>query len=106
MNIKFYYLYRDASNYKNYNEIIFQNSDSIDLKLIEMNLKKLFIDSQYFEAKAILIPELYFESKNIDDHDWHEFLQLETTTESVTDSNQRSIIDFINDVDLWRSKIA
>lgn len=106
MNIKIFYLYRDASNYKNFNEIIFSNSDLIDLKYIAINLRKYFIDSQYFEAKAIFIPELYFENMNHDDHGWHEYIKSEITNEAVNDVKQRSIIDFINDIESWSMKLS
>jgi hypothetical protein len=105
MNIKFSYLYRDASNYKNYNTIIFSNPNCHKLEKVELDIKNNLIDNAYFEAIKILIPELFFETQNVDDHDWHEFIQLENTTENITDLKKRTIDIFIQDIMSYHKNI-
>ena len=101
MNIKFNYLYRDASNYKNYNSIIFSNSENLSITDIEKMITSNLIDQQFFVASKINIPEIFLSSEygfNEDDHSWHEFESLEETDEAVTDELNRNISDFVNEL--------
>ena len=96
MNIKFCYLYRDGANYKNFNEIIFSNPNSINyLKIKKLVLKKL-IDDKWFYCKEWNLPDMHFKECINDaeiDVDWHEFEAIELTADDVTEQN--SIEDFL-----------
>lgn len=96
MNIKFCYLYRDGANYKNFNEIIFSNPNSINyLKIKKLVLKKL-IDDKWFYCKEWNLPDIHFKEFINDaeiDVDWHEFEAIELTADDVTEQN--SIEDFL-----------
>ena len=83
-NIKLNYLYRDASNYKNYGSVIFSNTNGIPIKQIELALRNTLIDGEYFIANKWNIPELFFEEYNSDDHEFHEFYSIEITNELET----------------------
>jgi hypothetical protein len=96
MNIKFYYLYRDGANYKNFNEIIFSNPNDLKLNLIEEIIRKHLIDGQWFVSKEWNVPDLHFREFSWDseiDLDWHEFERVEETLDTVTQEN--SIEDFL-----------
>ena len=85
-NIKFAYLYRDAGNYKNYNEIIFDNPTYVSVEIFRTLIESKFIDKQWFYAKDLQLPELYFEEWDRElDHDLHEFESL-TFTNKVSNS--------------------
>ncbi|AWH84323.1 hypothetical protein HYN59_03970 [Flavobacterium album] len=83
MNLKFNYLYRDASNYKNYGSVIFSNPNSIPLILIENAVRGNLIDGEFFSSEDWQLPDLFFEVKNSDDHIWHEFESIEATNENL-----------------------
>jgi hypothetical protein len=80
-NIKFNYLYRDGSNYKNYTGIVFGNPNNLSLNQIEKIIKENLIDGEYFYTKKWDLPELFFEVSNSDDHEFHEFESIEYTEE-------------------------
>ncbi len=75
MNTKISYLYRDASNYKLFNEVIIEGSLKIE------QLKPFLFDEQFFVPEQLNIPRLQFEIQNEDDHDWHEIESLEDSNE-------------------------
>jgi len=76
--VVFEYLYRDASNYKSYGEILLQgkyNEDEITF------LTSHFESGIFFIPEAIDIPELRsqlykYGGPNSDDHDYHEFSSI------------------------------
>ena len=80
-NIKFNYLYRDASNYKQFGNIILSNPNNISIDLVTDIVRKNLIDGEFFEAGKWGVPSLFFDTKNEDDHEWHEFENFETTQE-------------------------
>ncbi|MBU1107337.1 MAG: hypothetical protein KKB51_11760 [Candidatus Riflebacteria bacterium] len=71
MNTRISYQYRDASNYKLFNEIVIAG----ELNFSE--LEPFLIDGQFFVPEELYIPRLSFENSNEDDHDWHEIIKLE-----------------------------
>ncbi len=106
-NIKFKYLYRDAGNYKSWGEVIFTNTEDFSLDQIEKRMKQAFEQEILFTADQINIDELYFETFNDDDHCYHEFYSVELTDEKGTDSLNRTIKKFIEQVEVesmhgWR----
>jgi len=80
-NIKFNYIYRDASNYKQYGSIFLSNPNNISVTLIENIIRKNLIDGEFFVANKWGVPPLFFDMKNEDDHEWHEFENIEITEE-------------------------
>ncbi|MCW4470637.1 hypothetical protein OGH69_16820 [Flavobacterium sp. MFBS3-15] len=83
MNIKLNYLYRDASNYKNYGSVVFSNSNHVSLRSIESAIRQNLIDSEYFVAEIWQLPSLFFSEQNKDDHIWHEYESVEFTYDNV-----------------------
>ena len=89
MNIKFNYLYRDGANYKNYNEVVFDNAKNLSIQSIETVIKENLIEGQWFIASDWNLPDMHFKDYPWDseiDHDWHGFDSLEQTTGSTTDN--------------------
>jgi len=86
-NIQLNYLYRDASNYKQYGSVVFGNDSNIAIDVISNIIIRNLIDGEYFIAEEWKVPTLYFEDKNEDDHQWHEFESLELTNTKVCSSD-------------------
>jgi hypothetical protein len=87
MNIKFAYLYRDASNYKQYNEVVFANPNELPLEQIQRIITSNLIDGSWFIAKDWHLPDMHFKEYDWDDetdYDWHEFSGIEKTTDPAT----------------------
>jgi hypothetical protein len=109
-NIKFVYLYRDGANYKSWDDVIFTNPDQLTLEEIEDRLVSAFLPDKLFVAHQISISEkfLFLERKFTKfDHCYHEFDSVEFCKEKSTDDLNRSITDFLKDVELisqqdWR----
>ena len=101
-NVKMIYLYRDASNYKAWGEIIFRNPDKLNLIEIEERLRSSFDCHEFFVASQVSIPEVFLflhDRFTEDDHFFHEFHAVEFTTEQHTDSCGRSIKTFVEQVE-------
>jgi hypothetical protein len=75
--ITFNYLYRDSSNYKNFGSVDFSNPDKLSIEEIEAIIKLKLIDGEFFVAEDWGLPTLYFDEWTEDDHNWHEFLNIE-----------------------------
>ena len=73
MNTYFSYLYRDASNYKEYNEVILFGSLRLDQLLPFLKDKTFFIPSE------IGLVDLQGCDWSSDDHIWHEIENIEST---------------------------
>ncbi len=85
MNIKLSYLYRDASNYKQYNQVVFANPMELPLQQIQAIITSKLIDGSWFIAKDWNLPDLHFKEYDWDDetdHHWHELESIEETTEA------------------------
>jgi len=80
-NIKINYLYRDASNYKQFGSIVFTNNSGLGLNHVEKILRGRLIDGEYFSALQWGFPELFFHTSTADDHEWHEWWGIEFTDE-------------------------
>ncbi len=96
MNLKFCYLYRDGANYKNFNEIIFSNPNTLSPNKVEEVIRKHLIDGQWFVPKEWKVADMHFTEYDWDsdiDHEWHEFEKIEETLEKATEEN--SIEDFL-----------
>ena len=102
-NIKFNYLYRDGSNYKSWGEVVFSNPELIALSEIEAKLVDAFSPDKLFIASQISIPEkfLFVDGQFTKyDHCYHEFDRVEICEENLTDNSNRSITDFLKDVEM------
>ncbi len=98
MNISFEYLYRDAANYKNWGEVVFETaSDTLDLEDLDKRIRNALIDGEYFVAEVALIPTLYFSGdKSSSDHGWHEFHGITQTEEISPDRiNIETLIELL-----------
>jgi hypothetical protein len=83
VNIKYNYIYRDYSNYKNFNSVIFANPNNVPIQEVEKLIRENLIDGEFFNAQEVGLPLLFFDDKTEDDHQWHEFESLETTNETI-----------------------
>lgn len=82
LNIKYNYLYRDGSNYKQFGFQIFQNTDQLTLQEFERLIKSKLIDGEYFYAAGWKLSDLHFNMwDDKTDHTFHEFESIEYTDE-------------------------
>ena len=82
MNLKFYYIYRDFTNYKKHNEIIFSNPNNKPVEEVQAFIKDHLLDGQWFYSSEWKVPDLHFEGWDAEtDHFLHEFGSLTETTE-------------------------
>ena len=80
-NISFQYRYRDGSNGKNYGEVVFANSDNIEIQKAKAIIASKLIDETYFYAREWKLKNLYFGIYDDEiDPTWHEFICIEPTT--------------------------
>lgn len=100
--IRFCYLYRDGSNYKSWGEVIFSNPENLSTINITGKLLHAFLPDKQFIASQVSIPEKFlFASGNYtdSDHCYHEFDCIEVCEASPTDKLERSIADFLRDIE-------
>lgn len=101
VNIRFNYLYRDASNFKKWASVIFANPDSLSIDDITGSLRSNFLPDQLFVAHQIRVPQAFLFMEyplTIDDHCFHEFHSVEPTSEATNDMFDRSILAFAVEV--------
>lgn len=90
-NTSFSYLYRDAGNYKQHGEVVFRGTFT---PAQEKALKAALEDGEFFNAKAVGVPEVFFDNCGEDDHGWHEFGGLSGTDSKPTD--KRKFTEFLD----------
>lgn len=105
-NIRFCYLYRDASNYKQHGEAVFTNHTRMSLDEVEKQIRACLKDGKYFIAQQVNMEERFFDALCEDDHPWHEFSRVEATTEPAFDPEhwneykcKRDITEFIAELE-------
>ena len=106
MNIKFSYLYRDASNYKQFNEVVFSNSNEIPLEKIDLFIRANLISGFWLMPKDWNLPDLHFKEYQWDDnldHGWHEFESVQITEEMAHQG--RSIEEFLRKILISKFKL-
>ena len=100
LNSRFEYLYRDASNYKTWGSVAFAGRVTDDFT---RRLLRALESSEFLIADQVRVPELFLGLRDWpleqDDHCWHEFSAIESTTEAADDSHGRTIDDFIAEVE-------
>ena len=77
--VRIEYQYRDADNYKSWNELFFSNPRNLTIESIERNIKKTLIDEMWFVADQVQIPELFPFRKHqatVADHCLHELVSV------------------------------
>ena len=84
-NIRFGYLYRDASNYKQHGEVILSNETLLAIEEIDQQIRSHLSDGSFFIARQLQLEERFFAVVTEDDHPWHEFVQAEATPDPVFD---------------------
>jgi len=102
-NIRFSYLYRDGSNYKAWGEVIFSNPENLIISEIETRLLNAFLPDKLFIANQISISEKFLflgGDFTHNDHCYHEFDCIEVCEEGPTDALERSVNDFLQDVEI------
>lgn len=98
MNVRFKYMYRDASNYKQHGDAVFRNSDFLSLDEIEKQIRAYLQDGEYFIARQVHIEECFFDAMHDDDHPWHEFSGVENTTQLPFDPDHANRTGYFRDV--------
>jgi hypothetical protein len=78
LNTKFGYFYRDACNYKTYNEVVLEG------KLEKIFLKQFLFEGTFFVPSEIGLPDLQSFPLKVYDHIWHEIDFCESTKEKPT----------------------
>ena len=56
-NIKFFYLYRDAGNFKKWAEIVFSNPEGLAPVAITTALRRAFLEGDLFLADQVFTPK-------------------------------------------------
>ncbi len=85
VNVRFKYMYRDASNYKQHGDAVFTNNTLLSLDEIEKQVRSCLKDGEFFIAGQVNLEERFFDALHDDDHPWHEFAGLEETSEPAFD---------------------
>ena len=101
-NIRFVYMYRDASNYKQHGEVIFPNETQRTVEEVDTQIRSLLSDGLFFIARQVQVEERFFDVVSEDDHPWHEFVSVEATTDPTFDpvpEEKRDISTFLKELD-------
>ena len=96
--IRFIYIYRDASNNKQWGSVDFTNPTERSIKNIEQECRQHLDSKELFIAHQIGLPELFFyatEPVTEDDHCFHEFVSLEAIELTDATHPTRSISEFL-----------
>lgn len=105
-NVAVNYMYRDASNYKCHETVIFENPRGVSVSELWRRINEALREVMLFEEQPIFRPEwvglptvfLFAQpgySKNKDDHEWHELVEIEETDALPTLGEGSSICEFI-----------
>lgn len=109
----FSYLYRDASNYKAYRQLLLEGTASVaDVEI----LRQQFESGEFFIAEQLGIPVLYAElwafssGPTADDHVWHTFEDLRAATADdmnlPTLGTVRSLVKKVSSVAVWNQRLS
>jgi hypothetical protein len=105
--VEFSYMYRDGSNYKKGGTVCFANKTGMAGDEIDERLRKAFDEGEYFIARQIGVPEVFYDGVDEDDHCWHEYDGVIVTDRDgcygcQMDEQGRDIADFVMDVEKAR----
>ena len=101
-NIRFVYMYRDASNYKQHGEVILPNETLLTVEEVDKQIRSLLSDGLFFIARQVQVEERFFAVVSEDDHPWHEYVSVEATTDPAFDpvpEQQRDISKFLKEME-------
>ena len=101
-NIRFVYMYRDASNYKQHGEVILPNETQRTVEEVDAQIRSLLSDGLFFIAQQVKIEERFFDVVSEDDHPWHEYVSVEATANPTFDpvpEEKRDIAQFLKELD-------
>ena len=101
-NIRFIYLYRDASNYKQHGEVILSNETLLKVEEVDRQIHSFLSDGLFFIAQQVQVEERFFAVMNEDDHPWHEYMQVEATNDPTFDpipEVKRDITQFMKELE-------
>jgi len=101
-NIRFAYIYRDASNYKQHGEVILPNETRLPVEEVDQKIRAFLSDGLFFIARQIQVEERFFDVVSEDDHPWHEYGRVEATTDPVFDpvpKEKRDIAQFLKQLE-------
>jgi len=97
MNVGFEYLYRDAGNNKIWGFVVFTNKEDLSIPHLERKFQQHLIDRQFFPVCPDLLPPLCFPRHDESlDHGWLEYSGMEVSAEEVSDTQNRDIGGFID----------
>jgi hypothetical protein len=100
-NIRFVYMYRDASNYKQHGEVILPNETLLTVDEVHTQIRSLLSDGLFFIARQVQVEERFFDVVSEDDHPWHEYVMVEATTDPTFDpvpEQKRDISKFLKEL--------
>ncbi len=101
-NVRFVYMYRDASNYKHHGEVILSNETLLTVEEVDKQIHSLLSDGLFFIARQVQVEERFFDVVSEDDHPWHEFVMVEATTDPTFDpvpEQKRDISKFLKELE-------
>ena len=101
-NIRFVYMYRDASNYKQHGEVILPNETQRSVEEVDTQIRSVLSDGLFFIAQQVQLEERFFDLVSEDDHPWHEFVSVEATTDPAFDpvpDQKRDISKFLKELE-------
>jgi len=101
-NIRFVYMYRDASNYKQHGEVILPNETQRTVEEVDAQIRSLLSDGLFFIAQQVKIEERFLDVVSEDDHPWHEYVSVETTADPTFDpvpEEKRDIAKFLKELE-------
>lgn len=101
MNTKISYMYRDASNYKQCEEVIFEGEITEAEKEVILNNRD---EGLYFIPSQVGLDDLQSRMTgypNSDDHVWHELNENDIEIVSDNHTTFMSLKDFVS---LWKNK--
>lgn len=82
MNIRMTYLYRDAGNYKYWQDVVFSNRQNLTVDQLNSEIKKCLYSGEYFDACLAPLPIEMDDEYDLElDHSWLEFHSFEETDE-------------------------
>ena len=97
-NVRVVYLYRDATNYKSWAEVVFRSEAGWTPEKAAEEIRCVCDMGNLFVARQVRLPVLYDTidgTITADDHSFHEFHSAEATNEPVTDLLGRSIGELV-----------
>jgi hypothetical protein len=101
-NVRFNYLYRDASNYVHRGAVAFADANNFSLPDVEVRLRLALMSDGTLAAHKLRLPELFLFMEgepSPDDHCLHEFFGLEATADQPDDRFKRRFPEFLDEVE-------